>query len=167
VGGRAIETLNRWLTPALLVAVVGLLWLIYASDPALVPTVVHPAPPAPVPPVVRPDPPPVVTPDPPVVTPDPPAPRPSPGAPASPLTRAVKDYLDTTPRALRDLAAGLESGEIKDKAAAVAFAKKHSAAMAAALDQVFSPGVDPSGKVTNAGAIAGPLRETADALESR
>jgi hypothetical protein len=114
--------------------------------------------------------PPAVKPDPGKVDPAPkpevkpePAPAPPPEA-ASPLTKAVQEYVRTLPRAFSDLADRIESGELKDKAAAVRFSKQHASAMAAAMDQVFSGGVDPGGKITDPGAIAGPLRETAKAL---
>jgi hypothetical protein len=153
LGRLTIDTLKNWLTPILAVIAVGLSTLSYMSSRA-------PGPGPPAPGKVDPAPKPEVRP------PADPAPDQAPPlvVPASPLGKAAKDYVDTLPKAFTDLADAVESGELKDKAAAVAFAKKHSAGMAAALDQVFSPGVDRSGKITDPAKIAGPLRQAAKEL---
>jgi hypothetical protein len=158
LGRLPIDTLRSWLTPVLAAVAVGLLALIYLSGRTLAPV------PAPGPPVVRPEPGPKPQPEP---MPDPapdPQPASQPEAAASPLTKAAQEYVRTLPRAFQDLADKVESGELKTKADAVAFSKKHAAAMAAAMDQVFSSGVDQQGKITDPGAIAGPLKATAKAL---
>jgi hypothetical protein len=158
LGRLNIKTLANWLTPALVAATFGLLVFIYLGGPKPAPA------PTPAPPVVRPEP----APNPqPIPQPEPesdPAPAPQPEAASSPLTRAAQEYVRTLPKAFADLADKVESGELKTKAEAVAFSKKHAAAMAAAMDQVFSGGVDQQGKITDPGAIAGPLKATAKAL---
>jgi hypothetical protein len=160
-----IDTLKSWLTLALLAAILALIAWQAMRGPTPTP---HPPAPTPAPPAPGPAP----TPTPaPIPQPDPdpmPAPAPDPAlqpeASASPLTRAAQEYVRTLPRAFQDLADKVESGELKTKAEAVAFSKKHAAAMAAAMDQVFSGGVDQQGKITDPGAIAGPLKATARAL---
>jgi hypothetical protein len=156
LGRMNIDTLRSWLTPVLAAVAVGLLALIYLSGRTLAPV---PSP-APVPVPGKVDPKPAVDPDP---APDP-QPATQPEAAASPLTKAAQEYVRTLPRAFQDLADKVESGELKTKADAVAFSKKHAAAMAAAMDQVFSGGVDQSGKITDPGAISAPLKATARAL---
>jgi hypothetical protein len=146
--------LKDWLTPVLALIAVGLLVLIYMGGP-------KPAPPSP---VVRPEPAPQPIPQPEPAPESDPAPAPQPEAASSPLTKAAQEYVRTLPKAFADLADKVESGELKTKAEAVAFSKKHAAAMAAAMDQVFSGGVDGKGNITDPGAISAPLKATARAL---
>jgi outer membrane biosynthesis protein TonB len=175
LGRLPIDTLKGWLILALLAAILALqAWQASRGPaPAPNPPAPTPAPPAPGPaPTPTPAPGPAPTPTPaPIPQPDPdpmpapaPDPAPQPEAAASPLTKAAQEYVRTLPRAFQDLADKVESGELKTKAEAVAFSKKHAAAMAAAMDQVFSGGVDQQGKITDPGAIAGPLKATARAL---
>jgi hypothetical protein len=115
-----------------------------------------------------------VDPAPPAVQPVRPAPKPevkpdpAPPTADTPLSRAMRDYLrqapDTLPDTLDAMADRLDSHELTDKAASVTFFKKPAAAMNAALDQVFSAGIDKDGKVADPGKISGPLRDSARAL---
>jgi hypothetical protein len=138
----------------LLILIASVCWMAYRLGDVARRTPVDPAPPAVQP--VRPAPKPEVKPE---LTP-PPA--------DTPLSRAMRDYLRQAPATLPDtldaMADKLDSHEHTDKAASVAFFKKPAAAMNAALDQVFSPGLDPAGKVADPAKISGPLRESARAL---
>jgi outer membrane biosynthesis protein TonB len=154
-----INTFKSWITPILMAATFGLLVLIYMGGPKPAP---HP--PTPPSPVVRPEPAPQPIPQPEPAPESEPIPAPQPEASASPLTRAAQEYVRTLPKAFADLADKVESGELKTKAEAVAFSKKHASAMAAAMDQVFSGGVDGKGNITDPGAISAPLKATARAL---
>jgi hypothetical protein len=150
-------TWKDWINPALLAMIVALLAWQAARGPTST-TDPHPAP-APAPPAVKPDP-----------APRPPAPRPDPTPQPkdTPLSRAMRDYLRQAPATLPDtldaMADKLDARELADKASSVAFFKRPASAMNAALDQVFSPGIDKDGKVTDPGEISGPLRDSARAL---
>jgi hypothetical protein len=157
----------------LLVLIAAVCWMGYqvghlsSAVVALAARSVDPAPPAVKP--IDPAPKPEVKPDPaPNGEIEDPRPRPTPPPADTPLSRAMRDYLRQAPVTLPDtldaMADRLDNRELADKASAVTFFKKPAAAMNAALDQVFSPGLDKEGKVADPGKISGPLRDSARAL---
>jgi hypothetical protein len=95
-------------------------------------------------------------------------PEPTPTPADTPLSRAMRDYLRQAPVTLPDtldaMADKLDDGTLADKASSVTFFKKPAAAVNAALDQVFSAGIDKDGKVIDPSKISGPLRDSARAL---
>jgi hypothetical protein len=88
--------------------------------------------------------------------------------PDTQLSRTARKYVRAVQTELQglwnDMADSIERGEITDKAAAVKFHSRLSGELNAALDQVFSAGMDSRGKIVNPAAIVTPLRQSAAAL---
>lgn len=88
-------------------------------------------------------------------------------APAAPLAAAAAKFHRSRPKAIADLAAMVQSGEVANIGAAVDFLRGHQKPFADALDAAFDAACDDEGKIVQPKALANQLRQAAAAMGAK
>jgi hypothetical protein len=88
--------------------------------------------------------------------------------PDTPLGRSGRSYIRiikfALPEIWKAMADKIEKGEITDKSGAVRLHNQLSASLNSSMDQIFTPGIDSKGRITNPSVIVDSLRQSAAAL---